>query len=469
VDSSLNLKRVPDAFIPYQRHHLLQLCLDDGGLDESGKQALSRFADLFAAYTHFHFHRELEALKSSYWCFDPDRITQSSGAISAADRTEAAGVVIDRFRHLARLANYRELSQAEIVASFADSTLIELNTEVNLDDFHCVSCFARGETTTTERVPRFFRKVDVECELYERVLLLLHFKDEEHFLSSENRRRGTRPNLSFSPGKIYAYFYKNVPKLDLELLFPNVKMSMTPKDKLLLSVPAVGAGAAALVKVLGKITLVLTALAITFSWGWLLERIPGERPVTVNQLAALSAFFTVVVTLAMLAFKQWDKYKNKRTQFLKMVSENLFFRNLASNQSVFHRMLDSAEEEECKEALLVYYHLQAHQGEPLTASQLDALIEDWMRKKFHTVIDFDIDGPVENLQLIRGKDRFGQERSLLSVTPSGHLEVLPLEDALHVLDYLWDNAYHYNDASKSSRPPAAKTENPVRGAAAKTA
>lgn len=437
------LRRVPDAFIPYQRQDLLQLCLDDGELQPAEAQTFSDFASLFASFTHFEFHHQLEALKQSYWPFDPDRITATSRLLSQAELNEASESVAGIFHRLARLANFRELSKEEIEASFRDSTLFQLNTEVNLDDFHRYICFVRGDASRKERVPGTFRATEKEYRIWERVLLLLHFKDPSHFLAQENGQKATRPGPSFTPGKIYVYFYKDVPQLDLELLFPNVKLSMTPKDKLLLSVPAIGAGAATLVKVLAKFTLVLTALAITFSWGWLLDRMPAERPVTVDQLAALSAFFTIVLTLAMFAFKQWDNFKNKRTRFLKLVTENLFFRNLASNQSVFHRMLDGAEEEECKEALLLYYHLLASRGTPLTAAQLDARIEDWMRRKFDQVVDFDIDGPIENLQRIRGKDRQGRERSLLTVTPAGHLEIPPLEDVLHILDQLWDKAYQF--------------------------
>lgn len=441
--ASQSIHRVPDAFIPYLRQDLLEMCLEDGGLEADQQQEFRDFAQLFAAYTHYAFHQRLEELKCSYWPFDPDRITATRRLMTPGELRQAAAHVAQGFSHLARLANFRELSTAEIEASFRDSTLFKLNTEVDLDDFHQVTCFVRGDASKRESVPGTFRPKEIECRIWERVLLMLHFKEQDHFLSKEDRRKGTRPHLGFSPGKIYVYFYKDVPQLDLELLFPNVKLSMTPRDKLLLSVPAVGAGAAAIVKVLAKITLVLTALAITFSWGWLLDQMPGERPVTVDQLAALSAFFTIVVTLAMFAFKQWDNFKNKRTLFLKQVTENLFFRNLASNQSVFHRVLDSAEEEECKEALLVYYHLLTNRGAPLTAQQLDARIEDWMKQKFQSTVDFDIAGPVENLQRIRGRDRQGRERSLLTVTPAGHLEILPLADALPILDQLWDGAYEF--------------------------
>jgi hypothetical protein len=164
-------------------------------------------------------------------------------------------------------------------------------------------------------------------------------------------------------------------------------------------------------------------------------------------LAALSAIFTIIIALAGFAFKQWSTYKNKRNNFLKLVAENLFYRNMATNQSVFSRLLDSAEEEECKEAMLVYYHLIANSSQPMTAAQLDAVIESWMRETFGTVIDFDIQGPIQNLGRIQGRNRAGETVALLTVDDSGHLRVPSLDDALHILDDIWDTAYRYNSPS----------------------
>ncbi len=145
--------------------------------------------------------------------------------------------------------------------------------------------------------------------------------------------------------------------------------------------------------------------------------------------------------------KQWSAYRCKRSEFLKSVSETLFFRNLATNQSVFFRVIDNAEEEECKEMLLVYYHLLVNPGRNFTAEELDATIEEWMIANYETEIDFDIEGPIEALTKVKGLDRAGQEVPLLTVDANGHLHALPLEDAKHVVDWLWDNAYQFNQPS----------------------
>ena len=50
-------------------------------------------------------------------------------------------------------------------------------------------------------------------DVFRRVLLLLKFRGEEHF--REQRRK---PPRGMTPGAIFLYLYKDVPKYDLELL-----------------------------------------------------------------------------------------------------------------------------------------------------------------------------------------------------------------------------------------------------------
>jgi hypothetical protein len=446
VSPQSSSKRPPsDSFIPYQRRELLDLCIKDGRLRGPDGENFKRFCELFSAYTHFEFHREAEDFKAQYWCFNPDHNIPQCANLPADQAEATADSVVASFRSFAERANYREVSQEELERSFRDSTLVELATDVDLNDFKRVATFARGDSKRKIKVPRLFRKVEVEADFWDCVILLLHFKDEEHFITPKHKKKGTRPDLRFQPGKIYTYHYKDVPQCDLELLFPNVRISMTKKDKIMMSVPAIGAGAAVLIKVAGQFAVILVALALTLGWTWLRHQIdPNEEHSNVQALAALTAIFTIVFALGGFGFKQWDVYKNKRNNFLKLVAENLFYRNLATNQSVFSRLLDSAEEEECKEAMLVYYHLLANSGTPMTAAELDRTVETWMKEKFGMVVDFDINGPIKNLTRIRGRQRDGQTAPLLVVDEAGRLHVPPLADALHILDDIWDKAYHYS-------------------------
>lgn len=116
---------------------------------------------------------------------------------------------------------------------------------------------------------------------------------------------------------------------------------------------------------------------------------------------------------------------------------------MASQAGVFQYLIDAAEEEECKEMILVYYHLLTS-AIPLTPQQLDQQIEEWMRTKNNKSINFNIDKTLENLQAIRGKLAHQEEIPLISFDSQGFCYALSLDEAKQVIDYVWDNAFKWN-------------------------
>jgi hypothetical protein len=113
---------------------------------------------------------------------------------------------------------------------------------------------------------------------------------------------------------------------------------------------------------------------------------------------------------------------------------------------VFQYLIDSAEEEECKEMILVYYHLLIAQ-KPLTASELDDRVEVWMEQKLGVKVDFDIQGPIDNLEGIRQGKEALLKRDRTPHSSGGNRQnpclVLPLDRALALIDSLWDGAFTY--------------------------
>jgi hypothetical protein len=168
----------------------------------------------------------------------------------------------------------------------------------------------------------------------------------------------------------------------------------------------------------------------------------------------LTVALSIAMTFGGFAYKQYSSYTTKRTQFLKKVTETLFFKNLVTNQGVLYTLIDAAEEEECKEIILVYYHLLAA-GAPLTAEQLDDRIESWMDTKLNTHIDFNIQKTLENMAALHAPVASGNgvdgttERALLMRGEAGTYQAVPIDEAKAVLDYIWDNIFHYPLASEA--------------------
>src|SRR5919202_4493127 len=435
-----------EAFIPYRRTDLIELCLEDGQLDAVEGQKFREFCSILSAYYHFQFHGYLESLKDNYAPFDPDADTKSRSETTPQDRAAMESMLVADFKSILERANYIPLSQDSLQRAFEERSLIELKTNVDFNDFEQMVCYCRGDSYKLAGLKKFFRKVKKKINVFERVVLLIKFKDESYFASKK-----VKPDqLKFTPGKMYVYIYKNIPKFDIEFLFPNVKTSMTWKDRLLFGIPAIGAAIPLTIKILPQLLLIIgVILFVTIGPSSLKELSVSEDDVK-DFLPALVAMLSLLVTLGGFAFKQYTTYKSKQIAFQKNVTETLFFRNLGSNAGVFQSLIDAAEEEECKEIILVYYHLLSSKT-PLTAEQLDNRIETWMDEKFGTKINFDINGPLKNLEAIRGKivkdgpspDHL-PEIPLLTKDDQGNCHVLSLDDALAAIDYGWDNAFRYS-------------------------
>ena len=263
--------------------------------------------------------------------------------------------------------------------------------------------------------------------MYDRVALIIKYKDEAYFKALK------RDGLNFAPGTMIVKLFKNIPKWDLEMLFPNAQVRMKLKDKLLMGGVAVGGG----ISVMLKASAGLIAMASIL---WLMARsvitrggeMPGLGPV---EISGMVGGMTALAAIGAFLFKQWSSYKNRKIKFMKMLGDNLYFKNLDNNAGVFYHIIADAEEEEFKEALLGYsFLLKAEAG--LSARALDDAIEAWFKEVYGVPIDFEIEdalGKLERLQLckITGKDDTG--------APLWTAVALP--EACERLDRRWDNFF----------------------------
>ena len=110
-------------------------------------------------------------------------------------------------------------------------------------------------------------------------------------------------------------------------------------------------------------------------------------------------------------------------------TQNLYFKNLDNNAGVFHRLVNDAEEEECKEATLAYYFLLTNpQG--LTRPELDLKIENWLTTQWNCHINFEIKDALDKLQQLGLIDDNNDK-----------LRAISIDDSLNKLHKRWDN-YH---------------------------
>ena len=434
-----------EAYIPYSRQEIIELCIADGKILDRDRQYFRGFCNILAAYYHFKLHHSLEVLKSNFVPFNPDLdLKQHSDRSDRLNIDRQENDLVATFEEILKQANYYPISKSKLESALLEDSVFDLKTEVDFNDFDRMVCYCRGDKVENITVKKwFFKKVERQIDVYRRVVLLIKFKEEQHFKDKPVEKE----ELNFKPGKIYIYLYKNLSKLDIEFIFPNIKMSMSWKDRLLFGLPAIGAAIPVILKVLPQMILILGVIIYLTLGHQPIDGLEVKEEDVRNITPLLIAALSLIITLGGFAFKQYTSYKNKQVKFQKSVTETLFYRNIANNTGVFHYLIDAAEEEECKEIILVYYHLLTS-NQPLTPSQLDDRIEAWMEERFDTKIDFDIDKPIRNLEAIKAKVKYTEgntyafkQVSLLKRDKALRCQVLPLDEAKQAIDYVWDNIF----------------------------
>jgi len=406
-------------FIPFRKADILRMCAEDDSLDEAGRKGFSQFAEVLAALFHYEYHARLETLKDSFAPFNPDAGTSAGARASGPDRDEAEGRLLSMLREVLTQANFREMSREEMRALLDADPGFKMRLEVDLDDYAELLVFRRGRRTARETVKSLMglRSREVEVALYDRVVVYLRLKGREHF-----EAKGREP-VGFEPGASSLKLFQNVPENGLEMLFPNARMRMRLVDKLLLAVPATLGGVGVLAKLSQPLLVVVGVMGVWLGLG-------GEhREVKTKELVALALG---ILALVLFANRQLSKIKSRRLKYLKYLSENLYFKVLDNSAGVLHHLIDAAEEEDVKEAVLAYFFILSRERD-FTEEELDREVERWFREKHSTGLDFEVDDAMKKLVRLE-----------LATIDGDKLRVLPLEKAKARIDWLWDNVFSYN-------------------------
>jgi len=409
-----------ERFISYRKTDIITMCCDDAYLAEKDILKFQDVCKLLSSIFHFRFHKSLETLKDSYAPVNPDLDTQLVYPKTSEEKTQMESVLISELKQLLDTANFEAITKEDLDRAMQEESLFKIRLNVDFDDFEEVLFFRRGETEEEETLISWFglRKKKISFVNYSRVVIYVKYKDQAYFDQQK------RKQLFFTPDSTIIKLFQNIPRSDLEMLFPNTEVRMKTIDKLIIGVPAAIGGIIMLVTKLGA-TLILTGTLVAF---WLGMR---YKPVVLDQ-AALLGLAAGFGTLGAFLWKQFSNFKNRKIQFMKTLADNLYFKNLDNNTGVFHRLIDAAEEEECKEAILAYYFL-LKSGEAMKMEEIDYAIEHWFQKKYQHSLDFEISDALEKLEELG-----------LTKTNDNQITAIPLDDARIKLDAIWDNYFEFN-------------------------
>lgn len=397
-------------FIPFRKTDIVQMCLKDNQLP--GQEAdFKQLCHMLDSVFHFEFHQIVESLKDSYAPIDPNADTRSIDI--DAPNTEHDFVKL--LNGLLEKANYERVSEDELNQALTEASLFRIRLHVEFDDFSEVLLFCRGVSQRQETLSSLFGliKKTIHFTNYDRVVLYLRFRDD---LAPG---KGQLP--SNKPGATLLKLFQNVPRADLEMLFPNTAVRMRLIDKLVIGVPAAISGGIVLTTKLGA-SLVLVGSLLGFWLGF------SSEPAELNKTTLL-VLLAGIGALGGYLWKQFNSFKNRKMRFMQALTQSLYFKNLDNNAGVFHRLANDAEEEENKEAVLAYYFLLSNE-QPMTKEGLDKKIEHWLTDKWQCQVDFEIDDALNKLIALNLVTEIDGEYSAVSIT-----------QGIKNLDQRWDDYY----------------------------
>ena len=396
-----------DHSLPIARSALVRRLLEQPAF-ASWRTGLERVAGALTDLLHVEYHRQAERLKDLYAPLDPNAVKPGVPVTPAqADAFSA------ELRKLLERANYQTVSATELDLALKAESVFQVKLHTRLTDFAELTLFARGRGHRHEIVQYFFglRRRLIDVEFFQHVALFVRFQPDEHFPPKR------RAKLPFKPGSTTLKLFENIPVADLEMLLPNSEVRMRTLDQLVLGVPAL-LGSVGILAQLGAAALFVVGLALSVIG-------LGEKPRMVTQ-GELVAFGAALFTVGIFASRQLARFRFKKLQFLKTLTENLYYRNLDNNAGVIHHLVDSAEEEEAKEAILGYAFLLAHG--PATSAELDVRIETWLQEIIGKPVDFEVTDALAKL-----------ERFALVTCDAGRFTAVTIEQAKGEIGRRWSD------------------------------
>jgi hypothetical protein len=398
-----------EHYIPLRKSDLIALLCRDKQLPRDQVEDFKKFCTLISSIFHFEYLEKLEDLKDRYAPFDPDSETHPLQDLSKGDREQQGDELFDEFIQLMEKANFKHLTEADIQEAVeGGSSDWGINMFVDFTLFDRLEMFVRGKghIVRYKRHPIFFwRKREVKVEVYHRLALAVKL------------RKSKKLPENIDTEDVFFKLFKDIPPLDIEMVLPGTEIMMPKAVKWKLGGSFFGTIGYAVFKIWSAIVGAATAV---FTAG----------------VAGIAALLTPLGVLAGYGYKQWYGYKVTKQMYSKRLVESLYYQTLDNNGGVLTRILDEAEEQEFREAVLAYYALwRFAPPQGWTGEQLDDYVEMYLESNANLKVDFEIGDALDKVE------RLGL------VTKAGEMyKAVPITTALEKLDYRWDNYFQYNQS-----------------------
>lgn len=415
-------KRPDEHFIPLTRAALVERLTRPDLWPQGEATAAARLFSYLDYWRRQQYAARLVSLERSYEPFNPDSDLFVTRRYAQEERAELQAYVVAGVEDLLRQANFISVPRDKVEEFISTKeSVYGLDLKVDAEIFEELLLFYRGASVKKEQrrtISRFFRKQEFDVPIFRRVFVLFKVKPmEKHIadvqaamkISREDAARLVAKSRRHLPAQlteqvqdnIYLKIFKNMPRSELEMAFPNTQVKFRLRDKVWLGVTGGGALGAGMFGAAGK-------LALAFS----------------NPVTAAGAFGGI----GMVLVRQIINVMNQKQQYMRVMAENLYFHSMADNRGALSTLAERAAEEDFKEEMLLYCVLAKENVHRSDLPLVDKAIERFIERTFNLQVDFDVSDALERLM----------RDGLVREDRDGMLHTLPPRDASFRIDALWD-------------------------------
>ena len=387
-----------------------------------GEQAASarRFFRYLDFWRQQSYASTLLKLEQDYEPFSPDSDLLITRKVSPEDRKLMRGRLIDNVKTLLEQANFEPIDPKDVEIILTAESHYGLDLFVEMEAFDEILIYYRGAThnigSKRSLKKLYLFKEEFDIPIYQRLFVLFKLKPfdervreimvrdnltEKQATKIVKRNRRSLPK-TVSSDNVYLKLFKNIPRTDMEMCFPNTIVRFRMLDKVKLGVMGGGGTVAGLAGAVPKI------LAAT------------TNPVTA--IIALGGFGGVLA-------RQVFSFFNQHQRYMVVMAQNLYFHAMADNRGVMTLLADRALEEDVKEEILLYSVLAKERVHMNDLEHVRIAIEQYLLNAFGVEVLFDAADALDRLL----------DDEVVKVTDDGYLEALPPHEATLHIDHLWDN------------------------------
>jgi hypothetical protein len=409
-----------EKFLPVTRHALMDR-LTVPALWPNGDHVQARRFLRYLDYWRRHsYSAKLLDLEQLYEPFSPDTDLLQTRRFTPQERQAMQKRLVAHMTELLVQGNFTRVAPEDFHIVLNQDSHYGLDLRVDTDAFEELLIFYRGATTMPER-RRDIRKAYigwkvVQVPVFQRLFILFKLKpfevrvqevleqfqgklDHRKAEALVRRQRKMLPDTVTSD-HVYIKLFKNMPRSDVEMAFPNTAIRFRLFDKIKFGVTASGGVGAGVVG-------------------------------TATKLAAVTNPYTLslaVLGLGGVAARQVTNFIAQRNRYMAVLAKNLYFHSMADNRGVMTLLADRAADEDIKEEMLLYTAIANERFNVRDLKAIDEGIESYLSQTFGIDVDFDVADAFSRLK----------KEGVVTELDDGTLKTLPPHEAALHIDKLWD-------------------------------